>query len=73
MQGDGAAYLAESVEDVVEVDEYLTLGNFCNVVHGFAGVIPYARILVCEAGKNRRDYGDEILCQFLAEDTRVEQ
>jgi len=73
MQGDGATYLAESIKNVVEVYQYLTLGNFGNVVHGLACVIPYARILVCEAGKNRWNYSDEILCQFLSRDTRVEQ
>lgn len=48
------AYLAEGVEDVVEIDQDLALGDLGYVVHGLAGIVPDAGILVSEAGEHRR-------------------
>ena len=39
---------------MVEVDQNFALCHFCDVVHSFASIIPYACILVCEAGQDRR-------------------
>lgn len=47
------AHLAESIKDLVKVDEYLALCDFCNVVHALARVVPYTGILVAKAGKHR--------------------
>lgn len=47
--------LAEGVEYVIEVDQYLALANLCDVVHGLARIIPDPGILVGEAGKHWRD------------------
>jgi hypothetical protein len=45
-----AVYLAQSVEDLVEVDQDLPFGHLCDVVHALASVISDSRILVGEAG-----------------------
>ena len=47
--------LAESIEDLIEVDENLPFGDFGDVVHALARVVPDARILVGEAGKHGGD------------------
>lgn len=47
-------YLAESIEYVVKVDEDLAFGDFGNVVHGLAGVVPHTSVLVSKAGKDGR-------------------
>lgn len=44
-----ATYLAKLIENIIEVDKNLTLCNFGNVVHCFAGVISDPRILVSKA------------------------
>ena len=46
------AYLAKGVENVVEVDQDLAFSNLGYVVHGLAGVVPDAGILVSEAGED---------------------
>lgn len=48
------AHLAESIKDLVKVDEYLTLCDLCNVVHALARVVPDSSILIAEAGQHRR-------------------
>jgi hypothetical protein len=58
-------YLAEGVEYVVEVDQDLTLGYLCDVVHGLARIVADPGILVGEAGKHWRDNGFKVLRQFL--------
>lgn len=50
------SHLAESVKHLVEVDEYLTLGHLCDVVHALACIVPNTRILVAEA---REDWGHD--------------
>jgi hypothetical protein len=45
------AHLAEGVKNVVEVDQDLALCDFGNVIHGLAGVVSNASILVSEAGE----------------------
>jgi hypothetical protein len=52
--------LAESIEDVVEVDENLTLGDFCNVVHALASIVSDSCVLVGKASQNRRYYVAEV-------------
>ena len=49
-----AYYLTEGVEDMIEVDKYLTLGHLCNVVHALASIVAHAGILIREAGEYGR-------------------
>jgi hypothetical protein len=58
-----AYYLAESVKDLVEVDEYLSLGDLGDVVHALAGIVPNAGILVREAG----EYGGHDLLEVAGD------
>lgn len=59
-------YLAQRIEDLVEVNQNLALGHFCNVVHALAGIVADAGILVREAGEDGRDYFLEISGDFLS-------
>ena len=63
----GYSYLAEGIEDVVKVDKDLTLGYFGDVIHGLAGIVPYASILVGETSQNRRDDNLEVSRELLVE------
>lgn len=61
-------YLAESVEDVVEVNQYLTLGYLCDVVHSLTGIVTNPCILIRETRKHWRDNRFEVFWQFLRGD-----
>lgn len=43
------AYLAEGIEDVIEINEDFALCDLGNVIHGLAGIVSDSCILVCEA------------------------
>ena len=58
-------YLAECIEDVVEVDEDLALGHLGDVVHGLARIVPDTGILVREAGQNWRHDGGKVFGKLL--------
>lgn len=58
-------YLAQGIEDVVEVDENLSFGDLCNVVQGLARVISHPGILVGKAGQDRGHDNLEISRQLL--------
>jgi hypothetical protein len=45
-------YLAESVEDVVKVNQYFALGYLCDVVHSLTCIVTNPRILIREASKH---------------------
>ena len=49
-------YLAESVKNIIEENQDLSLGNLGNIVHTLAGVISDPRILIGETCKDGRDY-----------------
>jgi hypothetical protein len=61
-----ASYLAQSIKDVIKIFEYLSLGDFGDVVHGFTGVIANSGILVREASQDWRHYDLQIPGQLLA-------
>jgi hypothetical protein len=58
-------HLAESVKHLVEVDEYLTLGHLCDVVHALACIVPNSRILIAEAREDRGHDFFKIASYFL--------
>lgn len=58
-------YLAEGIKNIIKISEYFPLGHFCNVIHRLTGIIANPRVLVCEAGKDRRHNTREIIRQFL--------
>lgn len=60
-----AAYLAQSIKNIVEIYQNLALGHFGNVVHGLTGIVPDTGILVGKAGKHRRYNNLEILGKLL--------
>ena len=62
------SYLTEGVKDVIEVYQDLALCDFCDVIHGLAGIIADTGILVGEASQHRRDNLGEIVGQFLPSD-----
>ena len=68
----GVAHLAEGVENVVEVDQDLALCDLGNVVHGLAGVVSNASILVSEAGKHWRYNDFEISSKLLSVITKTQ-
>ena len=47
-------YLTEGIENVIEISQYLSFGNLCDVIHRFARVIAHPGILVDETGQYRR-------------------
>ena len=53
---------------MVEVDENLALGHLCNVVHGLAGVISHAGILISKASEDGRNDDAEIFSKLLSRD-----
>lgn len=59
-------YFAQRVEDLVEVKQDFSFGDFGNVVHALACVVPNAGILVTEAGKDRRNDFLEVSSYFLS-------
>lgn len=62
------AYLAQGIKDMVKILEYLSLGDFGNVVHGLACIVPNSCILVGEASQHRGDDDLEITREFLGQD-----
>jgi hypothetical protein len=58
-------YLAEGVEYLVKVDQDFPLGHLGDVVHGLARIVANPRILVAEAGENRRNDDLEVSGQVL--------
>jgi len=48
-----AAYLAQTVEDIVEEDEYGTASDFDDVVQGLTGVVAYTTVGVVETCQHR--------------------
>jgi hypothetical protein len=58
-------YLAESIEDVVEVQQNLALCDFGDVVHALARVVSHTGILVGEAGEHGRHDLVEVAGDFL--------
>lgn len=61
----GVSYLAESIEDLIEVDENLALCNFGDVVHALAGVVSNTRILIAKACEDWRHDFLEVPSYFL--------
>lgn len=61
------AYLAESIKDMVEVDQDLALGHLGDVVHSLACIVSNTGILVGKAGEDGRDNDLQIPRQFRAE------
>lgn len=59
------AYLAEGIENVVKVFEDLPLGDFGNVVHCLACIVPNSCILIGEASQHRGDNDFEITRELL--------
>ena len=68
-----ASYLAECIEDLIEVDENLPLCDLCDIVHALAGVVPNTRILVAKAGKDWRYDFFEIASNLLQQSELVTQ
>jgi hypothetical protein len=58
-------HLAEGIEDLVEVDEYLPLCNLCNVVHALTRIVAHTGILVAKTCEHGRDDFLEIAGHFL--------
>jgi hypothetical protein len=48
------SHLSQRVENLIEEQQYLTLGHFGYIVHALARVVPHSRILVGEACEHRR-------------------
>lgn len=63
--GTNATYRAKGVEYLVKIYQYLSLGDFGDVVHSLTGVVSHPRVLVSETGEHRRCYLREISGQFL--------
>jgi hypothetical protein len=59
------SHLAEGIEDLVEVDEYLPLCNLCNVVHALTRIVANTGILVAKTCEHGRDDFFEIAGYFL--------
>ena len=64
-------YLAQSVKDLIEVNQYLSLCNLCDVIHALTCVVSDACILIREAGKHWGDYFFEISGHFLKQGQSV--
>lgn len=62
-----AAYLAQSIEYVIEITQNLALSNFGDIVHGLACVVADAGVLVGKTSQDRRHDDLEILGQLLGE------
>jgi hypothetical protein len=50
---------------LVKVDEYLPLGDLCNVVHALTCIVSNTSILVAEAGEDWGDDFFEVASDFL--------
>jgi hypothetical protein len=61
----GFSHLAQRIEYLVEVDEYLPLGHFRDIVHALARIVPNAGILVAEAREDWRYDLFEVAGDFL--------
>lgn len=53
-------YLAQSIKDIIEKEEYFAFSNFGYVVHAFTGIVPDPRILVAETGEDGGYDGFEV-------------
>jgi len=73
MGQNGGPYLAECVEDVVEVDENLPLGYLGDVIHGLARIVPNPGILIGKAGQDRRNNNLQVLGKLLFKRRGVEK
>lgn len=62
------AYLAQGVENVVEEDQNLAFGHLGNIVHGLAGVVSHASILIGEACEDWWHYHMQIAGNFVLEE-----
>jgi hypothetical protein len=58
-------YLAEGIEDMVEINQDFAFGNLCDVVHSLTGIVTDPSILIREACKHRRDNSFKVFRQFL--------
>ena len=63
--GDESTHFAQSIENVVEVNENLALGDLCNIVHGLTCIVANAGILVGEASQHRLYNSFEISWKLL--------
>lgn len=61
----GSKYLAESIEDLVEVDQNFPLCNLGDVIHALTCIVADTSILIGEAGKHRGHDFVEVAGYFL--------
>jgi hypothetical protein len=58
-------YLAQGIEDLVEVDEHLALRDLGDVVHALAGIVADTGVWVAEAGEDGGHDLFQIASHFL--------
>lgn len=59
------SHLAQSIKDLVEVDEYLAFCDLCNIVHALACIVPNASIRVGKTGEDGGNNLFEVSGYFL--------